>query len=118
MSARGRELVTADEATVVTESLFDAVVVENGESDGCLADSTDTNESDGREVFSQTNDLLDQLVTSETGPRRRGRWFTKGARCGCKILDLPTTECANLVWVWVTVNLRSMVDVVEVSLTN
>lgn len=47
--------------------------MESGESDGCLADSTDTNESDGREVFGQANDLLNQLTTSETGPRRRGR---------------------------------------------
>ena len=73
MSARGRELVTANKATVVTEPLFDAVVMENGESDGCLADSADANESDRREVFGQTNYLFDQLVTSETGPRRRGR---------------------------------------------
>jgi len=73
VSTRGRELTAADEATVITESLFDTIVMESGESDGCLADSTDTNENDGCEVFGQTDDLLNQLTTSETGPRRRGR---------------------------------------------
>ena len=66
-------MVTTDEATVVTESLFNAIVMEDGESDGCLADSTGTYESNRREVFGQTDDLLDQLVASETDPRRRGR---------------------------------------------
>jgi hypothetical protein len=70
---RGGEFIATDEATVVTESLFDPIVVEDGESDGCLPDSTGTNESDGREVLGQTEDLLDQLVTSETGPRWWGR---------------------------------------------
>jgi len=47
MSTGPGELVTTDEATVVTESLFDALVMEDGQSDGRLADSTGTNESDG-----------------------------------------------------------------------
>ena len=66
-------MVTTDEATVVTESLFDVIVMEDGESDGCLPGSTSTDESDRREVFGQTNDLLDQYVTSEAGRRHRGR---------------------------------------------
>ena len=66
-------MVATDEPTVVTESSFDLIVMENGQSDGCLANSTGTNESDGHEVFGQIHDLLYQLVTSETGPRRRGR---------------------------------------------
>jgi len=66
-------VVTADEATVITEPLLDTIVMENGESDGYLADSTDTNESDWNEVLGQTNDPLNQLATSETGPRHRGR---------------------------------------------
>ena len=73
MSARRGELVAADEPTVVTESLSDAIVMEDSESDGGLADSTDANEGDGCEVFDQTDDLLNQLVTSEAGPRRRWR---------------------------------------------
>jgi len=66
-------LVTANESAVVTESLSDTIVVEDSQSDGRLPDPADTNESDGCEVFGQTDDLLDQLVTSETDPRRRGR---------------------------------------------
>ena len=66
-------MVTADEATVVTESLFYAIMMEDGQSDGRFSDPADTNESGGREVFDQTNDLLDQLVTTETGSWRRGR---------------------------------------------
>ena len=59
MSIRGCELVTADESTVVTESLFGAIVMKDGQSDGCLSDPASTNKSGGREAFSQTNDLLD-----------------------------------------------------------
>jgi hypothetical protein len=73
MRARGGELVATDEPTVVTESFLDAIVVEDSQSDGRLANPAGTNESDGVKVSRQTNDLLDQLVTSETGPRRRGR---------------------------------------------
>lgn len=58
---------------MITESLFDTIVMESGDSDGCLADPTDTDESDGREVFGRTDNLLNQLTTSETGLRRRGR---------------------------------------------
>jgi hypothetical protein len=39
---RGGELVAADEPTVVAKPSFDAIVVEDGESDGCLADSAST----------------------------------------------------------------------------
>jgi hypothetical protein len=59
VSAGGGESITTDEATIVTESLLDPIVMEDCESDGCLPDSTGTNESDRREVFRQTDDLLD-----------------------------------------------------------
>ena len=75
MSARGRELVTADEATVVTESLFDAVVVENGESDRRLPDPAGANESDRVEGACKTNDLLDQPIATKTSPWPGGRQF-------------------------------------------
>jgi len=42
MSARGGEHVAADEPTVVTKPSFDAIVVENRQSSGCLANSTGT----------------------------------------------------------------------------
>jgi len=52
-------VVTTYESTVVAESLFDMIVVEDCQSDGGLPDSASTNESDRCEVFSKTNDLLD-----------------------------------------------------------
>ena len=73
MGARPGELVAADEATVVTESLLDAIVMEDSQSDRRLADPTGTNESDGCEVLDQTKDLVDQLGTSEAVPWRRRR---------------------------------------------
>ena len=85
MSTRCGELVATDEPTVVTESLFDAIVMEDSQSDECLADSAGTNEGDGYEVFCQANDLLDQLITSETGPRWRGRGFSRCTRSKYKI---------------------------------
>jgi len=67
------KLVAADEPTVVAEPLLDAIVMENGQSNGRLPDPPCTDESDWSEVLSETNDPLDQLVASETGPGRRGR---------------------------------------------
>ena len=72
MGEGGRELVASDEPTIVTETLLDAVVVEDCESDGCLADPSWTDESNRGEVFSETNNLLNQIIASTTGPRRRG----------------------------------------------
>ena len=71
MTVRGYELVTTDESTVVTGLLFDPIVMKDGQSDRCLADPIKTDESDGLKVFSQVKDLLNQLVTSETDPRRQ-----------------------------------------------
>ena len=73
MNTRGGKLIATDEATVVPESVFDAVMMEDGQSDGCLANPASTNESDGCEVFRQTYDLLDQFVTSKAGSRCWGR---------------------------------------------
>ena len=73
MGARPGELVAADEATVVTESLLDAVVMEDSQSDRRLTDPPGTNESDGCETFGQAKDLLDQLPTSKAGSWRWGR---------------------------------------------
>jgi hypothetical protein len=67
------ELVAADEPPVIAKSVLDPIVVEDGQSDGGFADSACTDESDWFEVFSETQDLLDQLIPSETDPRRRGR---------------------------------------------
>jgi hypothetical protein len=72
MSARSRELVAADESTVIAKPFLDAIVVEDSEGDGCFPDPPCTDESDGFEVFGNSDDLLDQLPASETGPWRRG----------------------------------------------
>ena len=46
MSERGRELVASDESTILAKPLLGAMVVKNGQSDGCLADSAGTDEDD------------------------------------------------------------------------
>ena len=79
MNKCGWELVASDEPSVLPKPLLDAMVMKNSQSNGRLADSTRADEGDGSKVFGQSDDLFDQLVTSETGPRRRWGWF---ARCG------------------------------------
>ena len=70
---RWGELVATDEPTIVSKSFLDAIVVEDGQSNGCFPDPSWTDESDCSEVFCEANDLLDHLVPSETGPRRWGK---------------------------------------------
>jgi len=45
-SERGRGLVTADGPTVGAKPLFDTIVVEDGRSDGCLANPASANQND------------------------------------------------------------------------
>ena len=59
MSTRGGEFVAADESTVVAKPFLDPIVVEDSQSDGCLANPTGTNESYGCEVYCQFDDLFD-----------------------------------------------------------
>ena len=73
MSEGGGELVTSNEPAVFTESLLDKIVVEDSKRDGRLANSASTNESEWGVVFCQTDNLLDQLVSSKKGPRWRWR---------------------------------------------
>ena len=77
MSTRGGELVATDESTVVAKPLLDPVVVENGQGNGCLPDSSGTDESDRNEVLGEVKYLLDQLVASEEGPRWWRRKFSR-----------------------------------------
>ena len=51
MSSRGGELVATDESPVVSESFLDAIVVEDGESDGRFPDPPWTDESGWGEVL-------------------------------------------------------------------
>jgi len=62
-------LVAADKPTIVTKSSFDAIVVEDGQSSGSLANSASTDQSDWAQVFCETNNYFDQVVTSEEDPR-------------------------------------------------
>ena len=59
MSARCRELITTDKVAVIAKPVLDAIVVENSEGDGCFPNAPCTDESDGFEVFSKIDDLLD-----------------------------------------------------------
>ena len=78
MGTRSRKLIAADESTVSAKSFLDPLVVEGSESNRCFPDSPCTDESDGFQVYSETDDLLDQLVPSEAVPRGRRRQFTNG----------------------------------------
>jgi hypothetical protein len=73
MGDRCWELVTSYEPTIPAEPLLDAIVMEDGQCDGRLPDPTSTDQSDRSETFCQVNDLLDQIFTSKTRFRRRGR---------------------------------------------
>ena len=77
MSARGRELIAADESTVVTELLLDTTVVENGKGNRRFSNSACTDEGNWGEVSGQTDDTLDKLFASKAGPGRLGRQFSK-----------------------------------------
>ena len=97
MGERGGELVATNEPPVVTEPLFDAMMVKNSQGDGGLSDSAGANESERSEVFRTANDLLDKLVTSKEDPWWWRRGFSDYSRCEYKVLDPPVVEIANLV---------------------
>ena len=59
MSTRSRELITTDEPTVIAKPFLDAIVVEDRESDRSFPDTPCTDDSDGFQVYDETNDLLD-----------------------------------------------------------
>ena len=97
MGEGGGELIATDEPTIVAETLLDAIVVEDCQSDGCLADPSWTDESDWGEVFSETNDLLNQIVTSAAGPWRWGWGFTGYARSKRETPNSLVVEIPDLV---------------------
>ena len=96
MSARWKELVATDEPTIVSEPLFDAIVVEDGQSDRGFPNPPCTNESNWSEGFCEVNNLLDQLVASETCSSRWEWGFSRHARCRYKILGQLAAEIADL----------------------
>ena len=97
MSKCGRELVAPDESTILTKPLLGAMVVENCQSDGCLPDSSRTDESNWGQVFSEADDPLDQFVASEAGPRCRGRRFTRWAGWMCRRLYSLVTQISDTI---------------------
>ena len=64
MSAGGGKLIAADKSAVLAKPLFDAVAVGDDQYRGRLANPVSTDWSDWGEVFCQSDDLLDQFVTS------------------------------------------------------
>ena len=92
----GGKLVAANESTVNTESLFDAIVMEDLQNDRGFPDPPGTDESNGSEVFGHIDDPVDQLVTAKTGPRCRWRGFARNAKWKCKTEDPSLTEVADL----------------------
>ena len=99
MGARCGELVAADETTIVSESPLDEIVVEDDQGNGRLPDSPWTDQSDRGEGFYETDDLLDLLLTAETGPRWRGRRLSEYARYKCEVVEPSVVKAADLVWV-------------------
>ena len=96
MSARGRELIAANESATLAKPLFDASVVEDSQDSRCFSNSTHTNQSDWDEVFCESNNLVDQFITSKDGPRR-WRWrFPRYARYEYKTVDPSVFEIADL----------------------
>jgi hypothetical protein len=61
------KLVTVYELPVLAKLFLNVIVMEETQGNECLANSTSTNESNGCEVFSKTNDFLDQLAAFKTG---------------------------------------------------
>jgi hypothetical protein len=77
MKPRSWEFIATDESTIIAKPGLDVIVVKDGESDRGFPDPSCANEGDGLQVFGETYELLDQLVASETGPRRRGRRLSR-----------------------------------------
>ena len=98
MNARCRELVAADKATVVSKPFLDVIVVKGSQSDGCFPDPSWTNESYRTEVFGEIDELLNQVVAPETGPRPRGRWLPRYTRYRCKLQNSSVVEAVDLFW--------------------
>ena len=68
MGTGGGELIATDKPTVMAKPPLDPIVVENGQGNRSLADSTSTNESDWNKLFGEIDYLLDQLVASKERP--------------------------------------------------
>ena len=82
------ELITADKPPVLAKPFLDPIVVEDGQGNGRFPNPARTDESNRSEGLDKANDLLNQLVPSETGPRWWGRRFSWYAVFKCKATGL------------------------------
>jgi hypothetical protein len=78
---------------------LDAIVVENCQGDGSFPDTTCTDERYGFVILRQTENFFDQLVASETIPRRRGRYLSGCTRTKRQEKDSLQCGVTDLVWV-------------------
>ena len=69
------ELVAMDESSIVAEP-FGAIVMKDRQCDRDVPDCASIDESDRSEAFRKTDNLLDQIIASEMGPRWRRGEFT------------------------------------------
>ena len=86
-----------DEPAVFSKLLLDLVIVEEGQGNGCLANSTSTNESNGCEVFGKADNLLDEIITSKAGwwwGRQFSQW---DARSTFETMNYMVFETTDLV---------------------
>ena len=71
---------------MTSKTFLNATVVKDGQSDRGFPDPPCTDESDRGEVFCEADDLLNQLVAPETGPRRWGWGLSRCTRLKYKAL--------------------------------
>ena len=71
MEARSWELIAMDESAIILKTFLDAIVVEDGQCDRRLANSSGTDQGHRLKVFGDSDGLTDQLAASEKGPRGR-----------------------------------------------
>ena len=96
MGARSWELITPDEPTVVTEPLFDAVVVEDGEGNRRFPNPSCTDKGDWNEGFCEASNLLDQFIPPKARPWSWGWEFARRGAAQREILDPIALKVANL----------------------
>jgi hypothetical protein len=99
MGTRSWKLIATNESTVFAKPLLDAIMVEDCQGNRCFPDSACADKSDGSEVFSEANDLLNQITASETRPGRRWWRFPESSRIEFELLDQIEIGVINLVWV-------------------
>ena len=97
VGAGGRKLIAAKEPTVVSKSLLDALVVEDGQSNGGFPDSPWADEGDRGEGFREAHHLPDQFVAPKTGSWWQGWNFARGDTMQDKDADPLAFEMVDLV---------------------